>query len=71
MEATFNASFSEQSESLTASFGNVQMVHTDDYNDLINKPSIEGVTLQGDKSFRELGMDTLSVQDIEKILYLD
>lgn len=42
-----------------------------DYNDLKNKPSIEGVTLQDDKTFKQLGLDTLSVQEIEKILYLD
>lgn len=29
---------------------------TDDYNDLINKPSIEEVELMGDKSFPELGI---------------
>lgn len=29
---------------------------TNDYNDLINKPSIEGVTLEGDKTFEELGL---------------
>ena len=41
-----------------------------DYEKLSNLPSIEGHTLIGDKSFPELGMDTLSVQEIEKILYL-
>lgn len=38
---------------------------------IINKPSIEGHELIGDKSFKQLGMDTLSVQEIEKILYFD
>lgn len=42
-----------------------------DYNDLENKPQIESVTLQGNKTFKQLGLDTLSVQEIEKILYLD
>lgn len=44
---------------------------TNNYDLLRNKPQIEGVTLEGDKSFKQLGMDTLSVQEIEKILYLD
>lgn len=43
---------------------------TFDYDVLINKPSIEGVELIGDKAINELGVDTLSVQEIEKILYL-
>lgn len=44
---------------------------TNNYEELINKPSIEGHELIGDKSFKQLGMDTLSVQEIEKILYFD
>ena len=39
------------------------------YNKLTDKPSIENVTLEGDKTFRQLGLDTLSVQEIEQILY--
>lgn len=42
-----------------------------DYNKLSNKPSIEGVVLEQNKTFKQLGLDTLSVQEIEKILYLD
>lgn len=42
-----------------------------DYEKLSNKPSIEGVTLEKNKTFKQLGLDTLSVQEIEKILYLD
>lgn len=42
-----------------------------DYPPLTNKPSIEGHVLLGDKTFPQLGLDTLSVQEIEKILYLD
>lgn len=44
---------------------------TNDYERLINKPHIEGHELIGDKTFRQLGLDTLSVQEIEKILYFD
>ena len=42
-----------------------------DYNLLAHKPQIEGVELRGNKTFPELNMDVLSVQDIEKILYLN
>lgn len=38
---------------------------------LPDKPQIESNTLVGDKTFKELGIDTLSAQEIEKILYLD
>lgn len=44
---------------------------TDDYNQLRNKPSIEGNLLVGNKTFPQLGLDTLSVQEIERILYVD
>lgn len=42
-----------------------------DYEKLTNKPSIEGIILEKDKTFKQLGLDTLSVQEIEKILFLD
>lgn len=38
------------------------------YNDLVDKPSINEVILQGDKSFEELGLGTLSDQDIDDII---
>ena len=31
------------------------------YNDLTDKPSIEGVTLSGNKTFPELNLDVLSI----------
>ena len=40
---------------------------TTDYNDLINKPQIEGVTLTGDKSFPDLDLDTLTNTEIQEI----
>lgn len=42
-----------------------------DYNQAVHKPQIEGVELVGNKTFSQLGMNTLSVTEIEKILYLD
>ena len=41
---------------------------TNDYNDLINKPSIEGVELVGDKTLEELGVEALTPQEIDAII---
>ena len=41
---------------------------TNDYNDLINKPSIEGVELVGDKTLEELGVEALTPQEIDALL---
>lgn len=43
---------------------------TKDYEALNNKPRIESVELIGNRTFKQLGISTLSVQEIEKILYL-
>lgn len=42
----------------------------DDYNLLKNRPKIQGVTLEGNKTFPELELDTLSNLEIEAILNL-
>lgn len=45
---------------------------TGDYNDLTNKPSIEGVTLQGNVTLKDLG--ALTSDDVEPIIdakYID
>lgn len=39
-----------------------------DYNSLINKPKINGVELIGDKSFPDLGLESLSNIEIENLL---
>lgn len=39
-----------------------------DYNTLRHKPSIEGVTLYGDKSFSDLHLDTLTNREIDDLL---
>lgn len=48
---------------------------TKDYNRLTNKPTINAITVEGDKIGSDYKlqdkMDNLSVQEIEKILYLD
>ena len=45
-------------------------VGTTDYNKLDNKPSIENVILQGNKTIDQIGVKTATVQEIEAILYL-
>lgn len=44
------------------------MATTGDYNFLINKPSIEGVTLVGNKTYEELNMNHLTNMEIESML---
>lgn len=52
-----------------------QRVSSNDYNELRNKPTINNVTIEGDKVSADYKlqheMDTLSVQEIERILYID
>ena len=50
------------------SFINEGFEKIDDYQKLVNKPKIEGITLVGDKTFEELNLKTLSNIDIENIL---
>lgn len=38
----------------------IQVVSSDDYGSLRNKPSIEGVTLEGDKSFADLHLERIT-----------
>lgn len=40
---------------------------TTNYNDLTNKPKIEGVTLSGDKTFPNLNLDVLTNSEIQDI----
>lgn len=42
-----------------------------DYNDLSNKPQIEGVTLSGDKTYSELNLKSISNTELEELLILD
>ncbi len=41
---------------------------TKNYNDLNNKPKIEGVELIGDKTFEELNLSSLTNTEIEDLL---
>lgn len=66
----FDVKFNETSQRLKANFDNVQYIavgETSDYSKLTNKPKIEGVTLQDDKSFIDLGLTEVSNQEILEI----
>lgn len=43
---------------------------TRSYNDLKNRPQIEGVTLEGDKSYADLNLTSISNSEIEDLLTL-
>ena len=72
MSVEMRMKIQQRSPTLKLRIGNA-MPHggTTDYNDLSNKPSIEGHELVGDSTIQEIGVDALSVTEIEKILYLD
>lgn len=60
-------------DDLDANFGDVTMVHTDNYEDLYNKPSINRVTVQGDKLGADYRlqdkMDIITEQMIDNLFY--
>lgn len=51
-----------------AEFGPVSLVKTGDYEDLTNKPSINGVELKGNKTFEQLGEETLTNSELKDII---
>lgn len=59
----------EADDDLAADFGTIQKVSTSNYEDLYNKPKIEGVTLIGDKTYDELGLPGITAQEIDDILF--
>ena len=72
--ATFDVSFAGGSDVLGASvcFDGVyapQIVVNDDYNDLQNRPSIERHLLEGDSTLEQIGVDLITAQAIDKIIY--
>lgn len=84
MDVKINAKFKEigklnadfrESDSIKANFGETSIVHTDDYNELYNKPSINDVTIQGHKLSADYRLqDKMYVAtqaEIEAILYID
>lgn len=49
---------------------NVTNIGTKNYPELYNKPSIEGVTLINNKTFKDLGATSISNLEIEKLINL-
>ena len=42
---------------------------TNNYEQLINRPRIEGVLLSGDKLFSDLGLECITPQEIDQIIF--
>lgn len=57
-------------ESASLSAGSTTLVSTSDYENLRNRPRIEGVELIGDKSFEELNLQRLTNTELENMLTL-
>lgn len=49
-----------------------EVIHDDfhDYDGLDNKPQIEGITLEGDKTFEDLNLKSITNTEIEELLSL-
>lgn len=66
---SFGLSPNDEDEEFTVEFGEViNDGGTYDYNELDNKPQINGNTLEGDKTFEDLGAESLTNIDIENII---
>ena len=74
--AIFHASFYEsndlnadflESDDLAARFGEVYKVPVGTYADLPDKPMIEGNVLIGDKTYKQLGLDEITPQEIDEL----
>ena len=50
--------------SVSGTVGKAEKVYENDYNNLKNKPSIEGVPLEDDKTFEELGLTPISAEEL-------
>ncbi len=60
----------EAEEPLPAELGSaLRILETGDYNALKNRPSVQGVTLEGDRSFRELGLEDITEAEIDEIVF--
>ena len=69
--ATFNVRFSETGNTMDVAFGEHVRTVDKDYNELLNKPSINSVELIGNKTGPELSlqdeMDPISNLEIETL----
>lgn len=74
LQENFHAEFTEN-EGLVANFGEVQLVHTDDYEKLYNQPYMNDRKIIGKKTGADYGlqdkMDRATTAEIEAILYID
>lgn len=55
-------------KTITATIGSSNIGGTSNYEDLVNKPTIESVELVGNKTFIDLGLDSIDVKDINNLL---
>lgn len=65
----YNMRFRKTKVGMRLSFGEVVETVTSDYEKLLNKPKIEGNVLLGDKSFEELGLQAITPQEIDEIIF--
>lgn len=49
----------------------IRIIESRSYLDLKDKPRIEGVILEGNKRFVDLGLDEIAPQDIDEIMFGD
>lgn len=56
-DAPFDVKLSQGDQAIQTGFGAVQTITTSNYNDLANKPSINGVTLQGALTSEDLHIE--------------
>lgn len=49
---------------ISGNIGKAEKVYENDYNKLVNKPQIEGNTLEGDMSFEELGAEPITSAEL-------
>lgn len=69
-EVLYELAAEEEQEPLETELdASLRVLGTRDYEDLDHKPSIEGVTLTGDRSFRQLGLDILTEAEIDRIIF--
>jgi len=68
-DSTINlTSVSTQADIPLSVDGTFSVTTNSDYNALLNKPSIESVTLSGDKSFEDLGLSSITNSQILQAL---
>lgn len=66
----FQTAVEESEETFSAAFGETTTIGgVGDYESLINKPQIEGVTLLGNKAFTDLGLTEEKNTAIDKVFY--